>query len=156
MRSRGPGTCLSVAVDVGPVEYVVIEFPGNRFDGSIAPAIGKLVDDGVVRILDLVFVKKDEDGTVLTFEYDELSETVEFAAIDGQADGLLSEGDVADLAVDLAPGSSALFVMWEDLWAADLGRAVLGAGGQLVAGGRIPHAVVMDALAALEAEEGVD
>jgi uncharacterized membrane protein len=140
-------------VEVGPVEYVVIEFPGDRFDASIARAIARLVDDGVVRILDLVLVRKDEAGAVRTFEYDELAE---LTALGGDAEGMLSEGDVADLAEDLAPGSAALFITWEDLWAVDLGRAVLGAGGQLVAGGRIPNAVVMDALAALDEDDDED
>lgn len=137
-------------VEIAPVEYVIIEFPGNRFTGAVAPAIRDLVEAGVVRILDLVFVKKDADGTVTSFEYDDLDETAEYAAIDGDADGLLSDEDVTDLAAGLPPQSSALFVLFEDLWAAELGTAVRAAGGELVAGGRLPHALVAEALAAME------
>jgi hypothetical protein len=134
-------------MDVDPVEYVIIELPGDRFDGTIAPAIVDLVDRGLVRILDLVFVKKAADGTVRSFEYDELDETAGFAVIDGDADGLLSDGDVEELSAALAPGSNALFILFEDVWASALGRAVRDAGGALVGGGRLPHAAVTDALA---------
>lgn len=140
-------------MDLGPVEYVIIEFSGNRFNGDIAPAIADLVERGVVRILDLVFAKKDADGTVTTFEYDELDEVASFAVIDGDADGLLSDDDVAGLAAELAPDSSALFILFEDVWATELGRAVRSAGGELIAGGRIPHRVVVDAVAGLGDDE---
>ena len=108
----------------------------------MAPAIADLVDRGLVRILDLVFVKKDADGTITAFEYDEIDEGSVFAEIDGDADGMLSEQDLGALAADIPADSSALFILWEDLWAAELGDAVRSAGGELVAGGRIPHRVV--------------
>jgi hypothetical protein len=133
-------------MELDPVEYVIIEFPGNRFTGEIAPAIAALVDRGLVHIIDLVFVRKDADGSVTYFEYDDLDELAGFAEIDGETDGLLSDTDVAELAVELAPDSSALLVVWEDAWAGDLGRAVREAGGALVAGGRIPYQVVDAAL----------
>ncbi len=134
-------------MELDPVEYVIIEFPGNRFTGEIAPAIAALVDRGLVHIIDLVFVRKDADGAVTYFEYDDLDELSGLAEIDGEADGLLSDTDIAEMAVDLAPNSSALFVVWEDTWAGDLGRAVRKAGGALVAGGRIPYQIVDAALA---------
>ena len=136
-----------------PVEYMVIDFPGNRFTGDIAPAIADLVDRGVVRILDLVFVKKNEDGSVTSFEFDQLEEVEAFAAIDGDAEGLLSDSDVGDLAATIPENSSALFVVWEDVWAAELGRAVRAAGGELLSGGRIPYQVVDEALAGISAKE---
>ena len=139
-----------MAGTVGPVEYVVIDFPGNRFSGAIAPAIADLVARGVVRVLDLVFVKKDADGAVKSFEYDELDEVVAFAEIEGEADGVLSEDDVLGLAESLPPDSSALFILWEDLWAADLARAVRAAGGEVVGGGRIPAELVQAAVAEVE------
>lgn len=142
---------MSQTLDLGPVEYMVIDFPGNRFDGSIAPALADLVDRGVVRILDLVFVKKDPDGSVTSFEYDELEEGEPFAAIDGDADGMLSEQDVLELAETIPDNSSALFVVWEDLWAADLSRSIRSAGGELVGGGRIPHQLLTDAVEAADA-----
>ncbi len=134
-------------MELDPVEYVIIEFPGNRFTGEIAPAIAALVDRGLVHIIDLVFVRKDADGSVTYFEYDDLDELSGFAEIDGEADGLLSDTDIAEMAVDLAPDSSALFVVWEDTWAGDLGRAVRKVGGELIAGGRIPYQIVDEALA---------
>jgi len=138
--------------ELAPVEYVVIDFPGNRFTGEIAPAIASLVDRGVVRILDLVFVKKNEDGSVTSFEFDQLDEVEAFAAIDGEAEGVLSDSDVSDLAATIPENSSALFVVWEDLWAADLGRAVRAAGGELLSGARIPYQVVDEVLAGMSSE----
>lgn len=137
---------MNQALDIGPVEYMVIDFPGNRFNGDIAPAIADLVDRGVARILDLVFVKKGSDGSVTSFEYDELEDGGPFAAIDGDADGMLSEQDVLELAETIPDDSSALFVVWEDLWASDLSRAIRAAGGELVSGGRIPYQSIQEAI----------
>lgn len=139
------------AVTISPVEYVIIEFPGDASRTTVAPAIADLVERGLVRILDLLFVNKDGAGKVSSFEYDELDEGAAFADIDGEADGMLSDEDVAEMAAGLAPGSSALFVLFEDLWATELGRAVRDAGGELIAGGRIPRAIVEEAVAALGA-----
>jgi uncharacterized membrane protein len=130
--------------DLAPVEYIVIDFPGNRFDGTIVPALADLVERRVVRILDLVFVKKDDDGTVESFEFDQLAEIEGFAAIEGDAGDLLSDDDVLGLAEAIPAGSSALFIVWEDLWAADLGRAIRRVGGEVTDGGRIPHQQITD------------
>jgi uncharacterized membrane protein len=130
-----------------PVEYVIIEFPGNTFTGEIAPALAALVDRGLVRILDLVFVNKDADGNVLYFEYDDLEELGQFAEIDGEADGLLNDEDIEALAESLAPESSALFIVWEDVWAGDFARAVRNAGGRLIAGERLSEEVLEAVLA---------
>ena len=129
---------------IAPVEYVLIAFPGNEFTGGIAPAIADLVEAGTVRILDLVFVCKDADGTITSFEYDERIDTVEFDAIDGDADGFLSEDDILAAADHLEPQSSALLIVFEDLWAARLGAEIMASGGQLVAGGRIPADLVRE------------
>jgi uncharacterized membrane protein len=134
----------------GPVEYVVIQFPGNQFKGEIAPAIADLVEQETIRIIDLVFVKKDADGSVTYFEFDDLEETATFATIDAEVDGVLSDDDVNVIADGVPPDSSALLIVWEDLWAEELGRAVLNAGGELVAGGRIPHALVEAAFAGID------
>ena len=139
--------------DLAPVEYIVIDFPGNRFDGSIVPALVDLVDKRTVRILDLVFVKKDDDGSVDCFEFDQLDELGDFGALDGDAGDVLSDDDVLALADDIPPGSSALFIVWEDLWAADLGRAVRNAGGEVLIGGRIPYQVVTDIISNIETQE---
>jgi len=129
-------------VDLGPVEYVVIEFPGNQFNGEVAPALAKLVESGTVRIIDLVFVIKDADGNVSSLEYDELEGAEALADVEGETDGMLSEDDVAEIAEDLSPDSSALLIMFEDLWALEFGRAVVASGGELVAGGRIPRGLI--------------
>jgi uncharacterized membrane protein len=130
-------------VDVGPVEYVVIEFPGNQFNGEVAPALARLVESGTVRIIDLVFVLKDADGNVTSLEYDELGEVAAaFADIDGDADGMLSDDDIAEIAAGLHDNSSALLLLFEDLWAKEFTAAVLDSGGELVAGGRIPRDLI--------------
>ena len=131
-------------MDIGPVEYVVIEFPGNRFNGEVAPALARLVEGGTVRIIDLVFVVKDADGNVSSFEYDELEEAAELAGIEGEADGMLSDEDVLAIADDLSRDSSALLILFEDLWALEFGQAVVASGGELVAGGRIPRSLIDD------------
>lgn len=139
--------------ELAPVEYIVIDFPGNRFDGSIVPALVDLVERRVVRILDLVFVKKDTDGTVTSFEFDQLDEVADFASVDGDAGDVLSDDDILAIADDLPEGSSALFIVWEDLWAAELGRAVRNAGGEVLIGGRLPPQVVTDIIAANDSTE---
>jgi hypothetical protein len=136
---------------LGPVEYLLIGFPGNQFKGEIVPALADLIEAGTVRILDLVFVKKDEDGSITTFEYDALTEAPGFAALDGEAGGLLNDDDIALAAEALAPDSSAALLVWEDTWAAPLAAALRNAGGVLVAGERIPHEIVEQALEALPA-----
>lgn len=140
-------------VEFAPVEYIVIDFPGSRFTGEIVPAMVDLVEREVVRILDLVFVKKELDGSITSFEFDQLDEVADFAAIDGEAGDVLSEDDVLELAASIPEGSSALFIVWEDLWAAGLGRAVRNAGGELLLGGRLPHRVVTEIFASTESGE---
>ncbi|MER7733899.1 DUF6325 family protein [Streptomyces erythrochromogenes] len=131
-------------MDIGPVEYVVIAFPGNRFRGEIAPELKALVASGTVRILDLTFIKKDEDGSVSFVELDALdpSEASVFDDIEGEVGGLFSEEDLALIAEDLVPNSSAAMLVWEDTWAAGITGAIRRAGGELVAHERIPAAVV--------------
>jgi hypothetical protein len=135
---------------IGPVEYVLIGFPDNKFTGGIAPELAKLVDSGTIHIIDLVFIKKDADGNVLSFEYDDLPETAAYGDIDGEADGFLDDEDIKAIAEDLDNNSSALLIVWEDLWAAPLAAELLAAGGQVIAGRRIPHAIVTEILEAIE------
>ncbi len=139
---------------IGPVEYVLISFPDNDFNGDIAPAIADLVDSGTVRIIDLVFLKKDEDGNILSFEYDDLPQTAAYGDIDGDADGFMSDEDIEFAAAALAPNSAALLIIWEDLWAAPLANAVWESGGVLLAGSRIPHDIVLEAIAIFEDAQG--
>ncbi|WP_086827659.1 DUF6325 family protein [Streptomyces sp. NRRL B-24572] len=131
-------------MDVGPVEYVVIAFPGNRFRGEIAPELKALVASGTVRILDLTFVKKDADGSVSYVELDALdpTEASVFDDIEGEVGGLFSQEDLDLIAEELVPESSAAVLLWEDTWAAGITGAIRRAGGELVAHERIPAEVV--------------
>jgi Family of unknown function (DUF6325) len=135
-------------VDIGPVEYVVIGFPGNRFKGEIVPAIAELVDNDII---DVAFIKKDADGTVTTFEYDSFDDVLEFgfADIDGEAGGVLNDEDLGLAAETVEPNSSASLIVWEHRWAARVAQAIRDAGGRIIAGERIPHEIVERALADL-------
>jgi uncharacterized membrane protein len=138
---------------MGPVEYVVIAFPGNRFKGEIVPAVAELVDHDVVRIIDVVFIKKDADGNTAVFEYDSLDDVLEFgfADVDGEAGGVLNDEDLELAAEALEPDSSAALIVWEHRWAARVAQAVRDAGGRIIAGERVPDEVVEQALADLAA-----
>lgn len=136
---------------VGPIQYIVVGFPGNKFNGQIVPELAKLIESRTVRILDLIFVGKDDGGDVVAFEFDQLDELEAFASLDGEIGGLLSDEDVAYVGSILEPGNSAALLVWEDLWAAPFAAAVLDSGGVLLESARIPHELAQEALAALEA-----
>ena len=137
-------------MEIGPVEYLLISFPGNQFRGEIAPAIANLVEGGTIRILDLTFIIKAADGSTAMFEYDELPEAAGFVDIEGEADSLFSDEDLELAAEALEPNSSALFILWEDTWATELADAIRGAGGQILAGQRIPRDIVEAAFVGIE------
>ncbi|HEY1651667.1 MAG TPA: DUF6325 family protein [Acidimicrobiales bacterium] len=134
---------------LGPVSYTVIAFPGNRFNGNIAPEVEKLVSNGTVRVLDLVFVGKDQAGDTVSMEFDQRDELAAFGDLDGEVGGLINEEDLAHVAEELPAGNSALVIVWEDLWATPLAEAVRSSGGVLVDMGRIPADLVETALAEL-------
>ncbi len=141
---------------LGPVSYTVVAFPGNQFNGNIAPEVEKLVANGTVRILDLVFVGKDEAGDTISLEFDQLEELAAFGEIDGDVGGLVNMEDLDLVASNLPEGNSALVIVWEDLWARPLVEAMRASGGVLVESARIPADLVEAALnelaAALQAE----
>jgi hypothetical protein len=146
------------AVDeLGPVDWIVVEFPGARFDGSVMPILVDLEERGIIRVLDLVVLKKDADGTLEAFEVSDLDES----EIGGMRDlerelaTLLSEDDVLNVANAVEPGSAAALLVWENRWAAPFGSAVRKVGGQLVASGRIPVQALLAAIEADAEEEGV-
>jgi hypothetical protein len=141
--------------ELGPVDWIVVEFPGSRFNGEIAPALRDLVDRDVVRVLDLLVLKKDSDGTLEAFELSDLdpSEIGELRGYESQLAMLLSEDDVTAVAAAIEPGSAAAVLVWENTWAAPFASAVRHSGGQLVASGRIP---IQALLAAIEADEDDD
>ncbi len=138
--------------EMGPIDYVLIEWPGKQPEGKAAPHLIDLVERGIIRILDLVFIAKDEDGAVAGLEISDLGETVtEFADFDGVSSGLLGDDDVEEAAKALEPGTSAALLVFENSWAAPFATAVRRSGGQLVASGRIPVQAVLAALDAAEA-----
>jgi hypothetical protein len=133
---------------LGPVEYIIVGFPGNKFNGEIAPQLGKLVESGTIRILDLVFVTKDGDGNVAAVEFEDHDDVALFNALEGEVGGLISHEDVEYAAAELDPDSSAALLIWEDVWATPFVEAMRNSGGVLIEGARIPH----DLIEAAEAE----
>jgi hypothetical protein len=138
-------------IEMGPIDYVLVEWPGKQPEGEIAPHLVDLVDRGLIRILDLAFLTKDEDGTIAAVEISDLGgEVAELSIFEGASSGLLDEEDHAEAGTALEPGTSAALLVYENTWAAPFATAVRRSGGQLVAGGRIP---IEDVLAALDAVE---
>ncbi len=137
--------------ELGPVDYLVVEFPAgtSNFTGEMAAEIGRLVDAKVVRVLDLLILRKAEDGTIEALEIDDFDEVDELRAAEAQLAELLAEEDVEHLAAAMEPGTTAGVLVWENRWAAPFASAARRAGGQLVASGRIPIQAI---LASLEAE----
>jgi uncharacterized membrane protein len=134
---------------LGPVEYVIVGFPDNEFSGKLAPALADLMEDKLVRILDLVFITKDQNKEVASFEFNQLDELASFAAVSGDAPGLINADDIGRAADALEPGTSAALLIWEDLWAIDFARALRGCNGVVLEGGWVPHEQAEAALAAL-------
>ncbi len=137
--------------ELGPVDYLVVEFPGSKFNGEIAPALLDLVEKGIVRVLDLVLIHKEEDGSFDAFELADADpgELGELLQLESELAELLSADDVANVAEALEPGSTAGLLIYENLWAAPFASAVRRSGGQLVANGRIP---IQSLLATLESD----
>ncbi len=133
--------------EIGPVEYLIVAFPGNRFRGEIAPALADLVEKGTIRLLDVAFVGKDADGDVVTFELLELDPDVR-AGLENlgfEESGLFNEDDMKAAAEELEPNTSAALLVWEDVWAREVAQAMRDAGGILFDFGRLPHEVVQAA-----------
>jgi hypothetical protein len=135
---------------VGPVEYVILGFPENQFTGEIVPELAKLIENGTVRILDLVFVTKDAEGDVAVIEFDEHEGLVAFAELEGEVGGLIGQEDIDHATADLPPNSSIALLVWEDVWATPFMEAVRRAGGEVLEGARIPHELIAVALEGVE------
>ncbi len=133
--------------EIGPVDYAIIAFPGNKFRGEIGPALADLVEANTIRIIDIAFVGKNADGEAIAFELTELDPDVqqglEKAGI--EVGGLVPEEDLMAVAEDLEPENSAALIVWENVWARDVAQKMRDAGGVLVAFERIPHDVVQAA-----------
>lgn len=137
--------------EMGPIDYLLVEWPGRQPNGEVAPHLVDLVERGLIRILDLVFIVKGEDGAVATVEIADLGgEATELAVFEGASSGLLGDEDISEAGVALEPGTSAALLVFENTWAGPFVAAVRRSGGQLVASGRIP---VQEVLAALDAAE---
>ena len=141
--------------EMGPVDYLVIEFPGSRMTGEGLPLLVDLVDRGIIRLLDLTFVKKELDGSVRGVTIADLDEDgkLDLAVFEGASSGLLGQDDIDEASEALEPGSSAALLIWENTWAAPLATALRRGGAQLVAGGRIPVQAILAALDAAEQDE---
>jgi Family of unknown function (DUF6325) len=139
---------------MGPIDYVVIEFPDGQPKGEAAPLLLDLVDRGIIRILDLMFIRKEEDGSVTGMEIADLDSegAGEFVVFAGAASGLMTDEDRREAGNVLEPGTAAAVLVYENRWAAPFARAVRKAGGQLVAFDRIPVQAVLAALDATEAK----
>jgi hypothetical protein len=142
--------------ELGPVDYLVVEFPpgASHFTGEMAAEIGRLVDAKLIRVLDLLILQKDADGSIEALEIDDLDQVDALRAAEGQLAELLAEEDVVHLAAAMEPGTTAGVLVWENSWAAPFASAARRAGGQLIASGRIPIQAILASLEADEPTEG--
>jgi hypothetical protein len=137
---------------MGPIDYLVVEFPGSRMTGEGLPILVDLVDRGVIRILDLVFVKKKLDGSIVWLTATDLAPgNLDLRVFEGASSGLLRQDDLDEASVAIEPGNSAGILVYENTWAAPFVAALRRGGAQLVASGRIPADAVLEALDTMEA-----
>ncbi|WP_328929122.1 DUF6325 family protein [Streptomyces sp. NBC_00190] len=142
--------------EMGPVDYVVVEFPGNKMTGEAFPLLVDLVDRGIIRLLDLRFVRKDADGTVTAMELSEAGDgegTLSLSVFDGASSELLGQDDLEEAGNALQPGNAAAIMVYENRWAAPFAVALRRSGAQLVASGRIPVQALLASIDAVEAAE---
>jgi uncharacterized membrane protein len=133
----------------GPIELLVVGFPGSEPTGRVAPALAELVDSGLIRIIDILFIQKDADGVVTETELSELSEDlyVVFDPLVSDLDGLLTDDDAVRIGAALPPNSSAGIMLFENVWAKSFADAVSAANGQVILNERIPRAVIEELVA---------
>jgi len=136
-------------MSIGPVEYIAIAFPGNKFSGAIVPAIKELQDSGTIRVLDLVIISKDAEGNVAAIEMSEASaeEQAALSVLGVEGTNLLGQEDFEDIGSALDPNSTAALMIWENIWAARFAKSLRDADGILIANGRIPAALVEEVMA---------
>jgi hypothetical protein len=137
--------------ELGPIDYIVLEWPGAQPTGEAAPLIVDLAERGIIRVLDVAFMIKREDGTVDAIEVGDLDGDAGFQEFEGAATGLIGQDDLEEAAAALNPGTCAAVLVWENRWAAPVASALRRSGGQLVASGRLPVQAIMAALEAAEA-----
>jgi hypothetical protein len=133
---------------MGPISYLIVEFPGSKMTGEGFPALVDLVDRGLIRILDLLFVTKGDDGTVRALELSDIDHDgqLDLSVFEGASSGLLDDSDLADAAPVLDPGSSAGILVFENRWATEFTQALRGSGAELVAAGYIPQDALVASL----------
>jgi hypothetical protein len=133
--------------EIGPVDYMIVAFPGNEFRGEIAPALADLVEAGTIRIIDLAFVGKDSDGEIVAFELSDLDPDVRegLEKVGVEVSGLFNEDDLMAAGEELEPNTSAALLVWENVWARDVAQKMHDAGGVLLDFERLPHEVVQAA-----------
>jgi hypothetical protein len=138
--------------ELGPVDYVVVEFPAgaSNFTGEMAAELISLVESGTIRVIDAVILQKSEDGQIEASELSDVGELGELQALEAELAELLAEDDIVHLAAAMEPGSTAGVLIWENLWAAPFASAARRSGGQLIANGRIPIQAI---IASIEADE---
>jgi hypothetical protein len=138
---------------IGPISYLIVEFPGNRMTGEGLPILVDLVDRGLITILDLMFVTREEDGTLTAVEVTDLDGdgTLDLAVFEGASSGLLDEDDLAEAASVIEPGSSAGILLFENRWARDFTQALRRGGAEVVAAGYVPLDALAETLDAVEA-----
>ena len=138
--------------ELGPVDYLIVEFPAgaSSFTGEMATELVGLVDRGIIRVIDVLILVKDADGSVEAMELSDVAELGELTAIEAELAELLAEDDVEHLAAAMDPGSTAGVIIWENLWAAPFASAARRSGGQLIATGRIPIQAI---IASIEADD---
>jgi hypothetical protein len=137
---------------LGPVDYVVVEFPAgaSNFTGEMTDELIRLVDAGTIRLIDVLILTKDEDGSIEATELSDIDDLGELQALEAKLAELLAEDDVVHLAAAMEPGTTAGVLIWENLWAAPFASAARRSGGQLIANGRIPIQAI---IASIEADE---
>lgn len=137
--------------EMGPVDYILVEWTGRQPNGEALPHLLELVESGTIRILDIAFITKDEEGIVAGMEIEDLGGAVEEVKLfEGASSGIISDDDTVEAAQALEPGTSAALLIYENSWAAPFASAVRRSGGQLVASGRIPVQAIIAALDELE------
>jgi hypothetical protein len=143
--------------EMGPIDYVVLAWPGGRPEGGeVAPMLVGLADRGIIRILDIAFATKDADGNVTALDLDHLGSDSPFAEFAGASSGLVTFEDIELAGEALDPDSSAAILVWENRWAAPVATAIRKSGGLLLDSGRIPVQGIIAALDALEAAEAAN
>src|SRR4051794_16764086 len=141
--------------ELGPVDFVIVEFPAGaaNFTGEMAQELVALVEKGTIRVIDLIVVVKNDDGSIDATELEDIDDLGELRTLEAELAELLAEADVVNLAAAMEPGSTAGVIVYENVWAAPFASAARRAGGQLIGDGRIPIQAI---IAAVEADAALE